>query len=445
MTGFVNGSYRSSFLVLTGLLAATVIPAAGTAQEIDRDVPREQPGRGQRVLSDPEALFRRVLTHIEDEYVDEVERSELFYAAIRGAVRELDPHSDFLDPQAYRAFQDDLSGIYGGAGFQVEYRAGQYEIVKVFPESPAERLDLRAGDVLLEVDGLPLFGLAMSEILARMRGDVGTVLALRLRRGEEPPFEVRLVRQPVELSTVQAEFLEPGYALVRIHYFHEDAAAKLDEQLVALDARSPDGLRGAILDVRDNPGGVVDEAVGIADLFLSDGVIVSTRGRAEQESDDRTARAGSRWESLPVTVLVNAYTASSAEILAAALHDNARATVIGAQTFGKGTVQRLVELLDGSALRLTVSRLFTPAGVAIQGNGIVPDLTVGEAVEDPAREPPLRETDLPGALGPGAEAADEPPSFDAAARIEDLAVRLAYQVLRLEERQRRQPPAAVVP
>jgi carboxyl-terminal processing protease len=386
-----------------------------------------------------------VLTHIEDEYVDEVERRELYYAAIRGVVQELDPHSDFLDPQAYQAFQDDLVGIYGGAGFQVEYRAGQYEIVKVFPDSPAERMELRAGDILLEVDGTPLIGLAMSEILARMRGDMGTVLALRLRRGDEAPFEVRLVRQAVELPTVQAEFLEPGYVLVRIHYFHEDAATTLDEQLRTLDARSPDGLRGVVLDVRDNPGGVVDEAVGIADLFLSDGVIVSTRGRVEEESDDRTARAGSRWESLPVTVLVNGYTASSAEILAAALHDNARATVIGAQTFGKGTVQRLVELLDGSALRLTVSRLFTPAGVAIQGNGIVPDLTVGEAREDPEREPSLRETDLPGALGPGEEAADEPPTFDAAARIDDLAVRLGYQVLRLEERRRRQPPAPVVP
>lgn len=445
MTGFVNGSYRSALLLLALLSAALGKPAPGAAQELDGEVPRTQAGRGQRVLSDPEALFRRVLTHIQDEYVDEVERRELLYAAIRGMVRELDPHSDFLDPQAYQAFQDDLSGIYGGAGFQVEYRAGQYEVVKVFPDSPAERMDLRAGDVLLEVDGSPLFGRAMSELLARMRGEVGTVLALRLRRGEEAPFDVRLVRQAVELPTVQAEFLEPGYVLVRIHYFHEDATTKLEEQLRTLDARSPDGLRGVILDVRDNPGGVVDEAVGIADLFLSDGVIVSTRGRAEDESDERTARAGSRWESLPVTVLVNGYTASSAEILAAALHDNARATLIGAQTFGKGTVQRLVELLDGSALRLTVSRLFTPAGAAIQGNGVVPDLTVGEAHEDPAREPPLRESDLPGALGPGAAAAAEPPVFDAAARIDDLAVRLAYQVLRLEESRRRHPPAPVVP
>ncbi|MBN1771950.1 MAG: S41 family peptidase [Deltaproteobacteria bacterium] len=445
MTGFVNGSCRRALLFLAMLSATSLPPGLAVAQELDGDVPRAQAGRGQRVLSDPEALFRRVLTHIQDEYVDEVERRDLFYAAIRGMVRELDPHSDFLDPQAYRAFQDDLCGIYGGAGFQVEYRGGQYEIVKVFPDSPAERVDLRAGDVLLEVEGAALVGLAMSEILARMRGEVGTVLALRLRRGDEPPFELRLVRQAVELPTVQAEFLEPGYVLVRIHYFHEDAATKLDEQLRTLDARSPDGLRGVILDVRDNPGGVVDEAVGIADLFLSEGVIVSTRGRTDDENDDRTARAGSRWESLPVTVLVNDYTASSAEILAAALRDNARATLIGAQTFGKGTVQRLVELLDGSALRLTVSRLLTPAGEAIQGNGIVPDLTVGEAREDPAREPALRETDLPRALGPGTEAPDEAPVFDAAARIEDLAVRLAYQVLRLEERRRRRPPPRVVP
>jgi len=443
MTGFVNGAYRCPLFLLPAALAVTAPPAR--AQAIDETVPRQQPGRAQRVLTDPEALFRRVLTHIQDEYVDEVERRDLYYAAIRGMVRELDPHSDFLDPEVYRAFQDDLSGIYGGVGFQVEYRGGQYEIVKVFPESPADRLGLRAGDVVLEVDGRPLVGLAMSEIAARMRGDVGTVVGLRLRRGEERPFEVRLVRQVVEVPTVQSEFLEPGYVRVRIHYFHENAATRLDEQLRTLDARSPAGLRGAILDVRDNPGGVVDEAVAVADLFLSEGVIVSTRGRVADENDERTARPGSRWESLPVVVLVNGYTASSAEVLAAALHDNARATLIGEQTFGKGTVQRLVELLDGSALRLTVSRLYTPAGEPIQGNGIVPDLTVGEAREDPAREPPLRESDLPGALGPGADAADQAPVFDAAARIDDLAVRLAYQVLRLEERRRLQPPPPVVP
>lgn len=446
MTGFVNGAYRRAFLLLASAsaLAAAAAPTA-FAQPTDRDDSPEPSGRAQRVLADPEALFRRVLTHIQDEYVDEVDRRDLFYAAVRGMVRHLDPHSDFLDPEAYRAFQDDLSGIYGGAGFQVEYRGGQYEVVKVFPESPAERVGLQAGDVVLEVDEQPLVGLAMSEIVARMRGEVGTVLALRMRRGEGPPFEVRLVRQAVELPTVQAEFLEPGYVLVRIHYFHEDAAAKLDEQLRTLDARSPDGLSGAILDVRDNPGGVVDEAVSIADLFLSEGVIVSTRGRVEDENEDRVARPGSRWETLPVAVLVNGYTASSAEILAAALRDNARATLIGEQTFGKGTVQRLVELLDGSALRLTVSRLYTPAGEAIQGNGIVPDLTVGEAREDPDRGPPLRESDLPQALGPGADAEEEAPVFDAAARIDDLAVRLAYQVLRLEERRRRRPPPPVVP
>ena len=419
-----------------------LLPAAALAQPEDRSE-QERDGRGREILTDPEALFRRVLTHVEDSYVDEVDRDELFYAAIQGLVRSLDPHSDFLDPAAYRAFQDDLSGIYGGAGFQVEYRGGGYIVVKVFPASPAERMDIREGDVLLEVNGEPLFGLGMTDLVARMRGDIGTVLEVRLRRGEEEPRTVRLVRQTVEMPTVSADFLEPGYALVRIHYFHEDSAVKLDEQLRTLDARSPRGLRGAIIDLRDNPGGVVDEAVRIADLFLAEGVIVSTQGRTEEDTDEDSARPGERWETLPVALVVNGYTASSAEILAAALQDNGRGVVVGAQTFGKGTVQRLVELLDGSALRLTVSRLYTPDGVAIQGNGIIPDLTVGDAQEDPELAPSLREEDLPNALPAAEEGEEEELVFDAATTIDDLAVRLAYQFLRMEERRRHVEPTPV--
>jgi carboxyl-terminal processing protease len=429
-------AFRHTFGSALLLAALALSPASARAQEGDVE---SDPSRGREVLSDPEALFRRVMTHIEDSYVDEVERGELYYAAIRGMVRSLDPHSDFLDPEEYRAFQDDLSGIYGGAGFQVEYRGGSYIVVKVFPDSPAARLDIRAGDVLLEVNGEPLFGLSMMEIVAKMRGDIGTVLEVRLRREEEEPRTVRLVRQTVEMPTVQAEFLEPGYALVRIHYFHEDSAAKLDEQLRTLDARSPHGLRGAILDVRDNPGGVVAEAVAMAEMFLNEGTILTTRGRADGETEEETARPGERWETLPVAVVVNGYTASAAEILAAALQDNARALIVGAQTFGKGTVQRVVELLDGSALRLTVARLYAPSGAAIQGNGIIPDLTVGEAEEPADLTPMLRESTLPGALAPNAEEEDDEILFDASTSISDLAVRLAYQFLRLQERRKPEP------
>jgi carboxyl-terminal processing protease len=419
------------------VLVAVLALSSGAARAQGRDE-ESDPSRGREVLSDPEALFRRVMTHIEDSYVDEVERGDLYYAAIRGMVRSLDPHSDFLDPEEYRAFQDDLSGIYGGAGFQVEYRGGSYIVVKVFPDSPAARMDIREGDVLLEVNGEPLFGLSMMEIVEKMRGDIGTVLEVRLRREEEEPRTVRLVRQTVEMPTVQAEFLEPGYALVRIH-----SAAKLDEQLRTLDARSPHGLRGAILDMRDNPGGVVAEAVAMAEMFLTEGTILSTRGRADGETEEETARPGERWETLPVAVVVNGYTASAAEILAAALQDNARALVVGAQTFGKGTVQRVVELLDGSALRLTVARLYTPSGAAIQGNGIIPDLTVGEAEEPADLTPLLRESALPGALPANEEEEEDEILFDASTTISDLAVRLAYQFLRLQERRKPEPQTAM--
>jgi carboxyl-terminal processing protease len=408
---------------------AVVLSAAGIAAVPVAAQEAVPDGRGRRVLEDPEALLRRVLEHIEDSYVEPVDRRALIYAAIRGMVRDLDPHSDFLDPQQYRAFQEDLSGIYGGAGFQVEYRGGRCEVVKVFPESPALRVGIRPGDRLIEVGGFPLFGLSVPEVLERMRGEVGTVMELRLSRGDGEPWTVRLVRQIVEMPTVEARFLEPGYALVTVHYFHHDAARRIAEELRVLDGRSPDGLRGVVIDLRHNPGGLVDEAVATADLFLADGVIVSVRGRSTRE--DRTASAGGPYESLPVSLVVNGYTASAAEILAAALQENGRAVVVGTQTFGKGTVQRAIELLDGSALRLTVSRFFSPGGTAIQGNGVVPDLTLADPVVEPAVAPALRETDLPGALEvPDASV----PRFDAAATIEDPHVRLAYQVLRMEER-----------
>lgn len=325
-------------------------------------------------------IFARALAHIESAHVETVNQERLIYGAIRGMLRELDPHSAFLDPNELRILTTDTEGRYGGVGVEIDVRDGWLTVVTVFPEQPAARAGVQPGDRFLAIEGVAARDMPLSEAMQRMRGEPGTVVAVRLRRdGEQDAIAATMRREIIRIESVEGRVLPDGTMYLRLRAFNEstvtDTRRALDHAMNDLRARG--GMAGLLLDMRDNPGGLLDAAVEIADEFLEQGVIVSTRGRGGVLQREERAHGGSRgtW---PMVVLVNSYSASAAEIVAGALQDHGRAVIVGQKTFGKASVQNVIELPDGSALKLTTARYYTPSGRSIQAEGITPDVTIDQ-------------------------------------------------------------------
>lgn len=325
------------------------------------------------------AIFARALAHVEASHVEPPDQDRLIYGAIRGMVETLDPHSTFLDPDEYRILTSDTEGRFGGIGVAIDVRDGWLTVHGVTEGSPAERGGIRPGDRFLTIDGWAARDMPLSEAVRRMRGDPGTEVRVRIRRPEvEDAIEVTLTREVIHVEAVEARVLPDRIVYVKVRSFQ---GTTVDEMNAALDraaeeTREAGGIAGVLIDLRGNPGGLLDEAVRMSDEFLEDGVIVSTRGRNGELLDEaRARRAGTRprW---PMVVLVDHFSASAAEIVAGALQDHHRATIVGARTWGKGSVQNIIQLPDGSALKLTIARYYTPAGRSIQAQGIDPDVEV---------------------------------------------------------------------
>lgn len=403
-------------------------------------------------------IFARALAHIELSYVSAVDQDELLYGAIRGMVRTLDPHSDYLDPEEYRLLASDTRGRFGGVGVEIDVRDGWLTITAVFPNGPAQRAGLRVGDRFVSIDGLRARDMPIEEAVRRMRGEPGTEVRVTLRRGDDQPaLEVTLQREIIAVDAVEARVLEDRHLYVRLRVFQETTTRELADVLDEASERLRDkgGLRGLLLDLRDNPGGLLDQAISVADEFLQEGVIVSTRGRGGRELSVAGARRSGTRPSWPIVVLVNGYTASAAEIVAGALRDHRRALVVGTRTFGKGSVQNIIELPDASALKLTIARYYTPSGRSIQAEGIEPDVVIEQAAS-PAleRATGLSEASLEGHLESETEAVREKPTpgrseprreatgASAAAFSDDFQARLAYQTLRAIALDRERQPAA---
>lgn len=325
------------------------------------------------------AIFARALAHIEASHVEPPDQDRLVYGAIRGMVETLDPHSTFLDPDEYRILTSDTEGQFGGIGVAIDVRDGWLTVHGVTDGSPAERAGMRPGDRFLTIDGWAARDMRISEAVRRMRGDPGTEVRVRLRReGVDDAVELTLTREIIHVEAVEARVLEDGIVYARIRSFQgtttDELRAALDRAVE--DTRSAGGVRGVMLDLRGNPGGLLDEAVRVCDEFLSEGVIVSTRGRGGELLDEASARGPGTRPSWPMVVIVDHFSASAAEIVAGALQDHHRAMIVGARTWGKGSVQNIIELPDGSALKLTIARYYTPSGVSIQAQGITPDVEV---------------------------------------------------------------------
>jgi carboxyl-terminal processing protease len=318
----------------------------------------------------------RVLVEVENEYVDPVDRTKLVNGAIKGMVSELDPHSSYMPPEEFTAFQSDTEGQFGGIGIEVETRADQLVVLSPIDGSPAERAGIRSGDTVVSVDGKDPGAEPLDRLIKHLRGAPGSHVKVGIRRnGVADVLSFDLVREIIRVASVSSKLLDQRVAYVRIRQFQERTHDELLEAAAKLRARAQGPLAGIVLDLRSDPGGLVDQAADVADEFLDGGVIYTTRHRGEVVEEVK-ARAGGAFVSEPCVVLVNQYTASASELVAGALQDQKRATVIGEPTFGKGSVQAILSLPGGAGMRLTISRYYTPSGHAIQADGVHPDVAV---------------------------------------------------------------------
>lgn len=431
------------FLALAAAFAGGAVFAQGAAAVPERASPYRNLG-----------VFARALAHIEMSYVEEIDQDSLIYGAIRGMVGTLDPHSSFMDPEEYRILTSDTEGRFGGIGVEIGVEDGWLTILSVFEEGPAARVGLRPGDRFLVIDGRDARDMRMEEAVRRMRGEPGTRVAVRIRRRDtQRAIDVELTREIIRVRAVEARVLSDRIVYVRVKAFQETTTRELRQALdaAAAQTRAQGGVRGVLIDMRDNAGGLLDEAVLMSDEFLSSGAIVSTRGRGGQVLSEARANAAGTRPDWPIVVLVNGYTASAAEIVAGALHDHGRAVVVGTRTFGKGSVQNIIELPDGSALKLTVARYYTPSGRSIQAHGIEPDMVVEQLSPEELRQAQdrreqIREESLPGHLrsdtqlpgegeGPPRPGRDLPrldpsPVSPGDPFADDFQARMAYQALR---------------
>jgi carboxyl-terminal processing protease len=390
--------------IAAGALAGAFAACGGAAGTGPRTAERDGPYAVVEQLG-------RVLVQIENEYVDPVDRGRLLTGAIKGMVAELDPHSSYMPPEEFRAFESDTEGQFGGIGIEVEGRNGQLVVLSPIEGSPAERAGIRSGDVIVGVDARDPTAEPFETLVKRLRGLPGSHVRVSVRRGNVgEPVTFDLVREVIHVTSVAYKLLSHGVAYVRIKQFQEHTHDELLQAAGILRARSGGPIAGVILDLRSDPGGLVDQAADVADEFLEDGVIYTARHRGEIV-DQVDARGGGAFSQEPCVVLVDQYTASASELVAGALQDHHRATVVGERTFGKGSVQEILSLPGGAGMRLTVSRYYTPSGHAIQADGVHPDIAVVHEHDDAVVS--FREKDLDGHL-----AAEAPSSaVEAAGRM----------------------------
>ena len=328
-------------------------------------------------------LLAEVLDRVRREYVDPIDDQRLIESAIRGIVEELDPHSRFLSSAEYEDIRITTTGNYTGVGLDVRLREGRITVIEPLAGAPAARAGILPGDILLSVDTIPVDENDVADTVNRMRGRPGTSVTLDvLREGEPEPMRFALMRAEIQVQSVESAYLGDGYAFIRLSGFSDATAGDLENAAAALRAEAGRELAGLVLDLRDNPGGVLESAIRVADVFLDEGLIVRGSGRIRQARFAQYAQPGGALESVPLAVLVNAASASAAEIVAAALQDHDRARLVGERTYGKGSVQSVVPLGGGNAIKLTTSLYLTPSGRSVNGTGIEPDVRVAASEGD---------------------------------------------------------------
>jgi len=319
-------------------------------------------------------LFADVLEEIEKNYVDEVNAEELVHNAIRGMVGNLDPHSSFMPPEAFGDLQDDTKGNFSGIGIVITMKEGILTVVSPIEGTPAYKAGISAGDIIIKIDEASTKDMALWEAVSKMRGPRHKeVLITVIREGEATPLEFTLKRDLIPMTSVRSAVLSPGYGYLRITNFRMNTLEDVEKHLATLE-KEQTGLKGLVIDLRDNPGGLLDQAIKISDLFLDQGVIVSIKGRLRKNTQEFTAFPNGTERDYPIVVLINGGSASASEIVAGALQDHSRALILGTASFGKGSVQTVRPLKEGFGIKYTIARYYTPSGRSIQAKGILPDI-----------------------------------------------------------------------
>lgn len=381
-----------NFLVL--LLGATL----GVSISLGASVFAQREEARSTLPLDELRTFTEIFGKIKSDYVEPVEDKALLEGAIRGMLAGLDPHSSYLDAEEFKDLQAGTTGEFGGLGLEVGMEDGFVKVIAPIDDTPASRGGIQAGDLIIRLDDTPVQGMPLNEAVKLMRGPAGTNITLTIiRKGEEKPLKITLTRAIIKVKSVKAHTLEPGFGYLRVSQFQSQTGDNLVEAVKKLKQENGGKLKGMVLDLRNNPGGVLNAAVAVSDAFLERGLIVYTEGRVKNSQLKYSATSDDVLTGAPLIVLVNAGSASASEIVAGALQDHRRAVVMGNRTFGKGSVQTILPMANDTALKLTTARYFTPNGRSIQAEGIVPDIVLADVkltVAEKSDVEPLKEADL---------------------------------------------------
>jgi carboxyl-terminal processing protease len=373
---------RKTSLILLGAAAGTALTLITTQPRIvfDGSIARAAPADTYKQLS----LFGDVFERVRADYVEKPDDGKLIEQAINGMLSGLDPHSSYMDSKSFRDMQVQTRGEFGGLGIEVTMEDGLIKVVAPIDDTPASKAGVMANDIITKLDEEQVQGLTLNQAVDKMRGPENTKIKLTImRKGQDKPVELTLTRERIRVRSVRSHIEGDDVGFIRISQFNEQTTEGVRKAVSDFTAQGGDKFKGYIVDLRNNPGGLLDQAISVSDAFLEKGEIVSTRGRNAEETQRFTARAGDLTKAKPIIVLVNGGSASASEIVAGALQDHKRATIIGTRSFGKGSVQTIIPLGSGNgALRLTTARYFTPSGRSIQAKGIVPDIEVLQDVPE---------------------------------------------------------------
>ncbi|MBF0281412.1 MAG: S41 family peptidase [Zetaproteobacteria bacterium] len=386
--------------------------------------------------------FSRVMESVRQSYVEEVDDQKLIEGALSGMLSNLDPHSAYLNEEAFKQMQVHTSGEFGGLGIEIVSAQGGIKVIAPIEDTPADRAGIKAGDLIIKIDDMLARDISLGEAVKMMRGKPGSSIYLTIfRQTEDKPLRIKIERDVIRVKSVKSDLVAPHIAYLRVTQFQEHTTEELKQQFLALKKRSDGVIKGAILDLRNNPGGLLNQAIEVSDLFLESGGIVSTKSRVGRNMSF-SADAGDILEGLPLLVLINQGSASASEIVSGALQDNKRAIVLGTRSFGKGSVQQVIPLGDGTAYKMTTSLYYTPSGRSIQATGIEPDIDVEARVvhfeEAKTEDEFISEKDLKGHLGNGngkPDASDDKVADGSVETATDMNTRLQqdYQLQRARD------------